>query len=262
LIVSPKEQIAKPGTTFDVTANFTLRDNERISDVRLSISAPAGWQVSAPANRDRYAHLDPGQTIVNRWTARLSESRIPGSNEIVVSVTYQIEGSSKGARTIVVADAIKVFVLPEAPTSDVYASDMPWLEATSGWGQVERDMSTGELDPGDGLPITINGVTYAKGIGTHAVSNVKLYTGKNCTTFSSIVGVDDEVEDGGSVSFEVYGDGRLLAATDVLRGIDPGASLNVNISGVEILDLRVTDGGDDPGFDHADWANARLDCGS
>jgi hypothetical protein len=34
----------------------------------------------------------------------------------------------------------------------------------------------------------------------------------------------------------------------------------VDTSGVRILTLRVTDGGDGKNFDHADWADARVTC--
>ena len=33
-----------------------------------------------------------------------------------------------------------------------------------------------------------------------------------------------------------------------------------NVSGVAVLRLVVTDGGDGPNFDHADWADAKVVC--
>jgi hypothetical protein len=33
------------------------------------------------------------------------------------------------------------------------------------------------------------------------------------------------------------------------------------VTGVRVLTLRVTDGGDGKNFDHADWADARVSCG-
>jgi hypothetical protein len=37
-------------------------------------------------------------------------------------------------------------------------------------------------------------------------------------------------------------------------------NLDVDISGAQLLDLVVGDGGDGNGLDHADSANAQLDC--
>jgi hypothetical protein len=36
--------------------------------------------------------------------------------------------------------------------------------------------------------------------------------------------------------------------------------IDVDVSGVRMLSLRVTDGGDGRNFDHADWAEATLTC--
>ena len=35
--------------------------------------------------------------------------------------------------------------------------------------------------------------------------------------------------------------------------------VDVDVSGVRILGLRVTDGGDGSGYDHADWAEAGIE---
>jgi beta-galactosidase len=75
------------------------------------------------------------------------------------------------------------------------------------------------------------------------------------------VGVDDETGSAGSVTFEVWGDGTRLAQTGVLTGAAPAQRLDVDVTGVQRLELRVTDGGNGNGNDHADWAAARLACG-
>ena len=89
-----------------------------------------------------------------------------------------------------------------------------------------------------------------------------IWTGGACTGFSAQVGIDDEVTQSGSVDFQVLGDGRPLAASGVRRSADPAAPLTADLTGVRVLTLRATDGGDGKNFDHADWADARLSCGS
>ena len=47
----------------------------------------------------------------------------------------------------------------------------------------------------------------------------------------------------------------------MLTGADAARRLDVDVTGAQRLELRVTDGGNGNGNDHADWAAARLACG-
>ena len=69
--------------------------------------------------------------------------------------------------------------------------------------------SNGEQGARDGLPITLNGVVYAKGLGAHAASDIR-YTMNACSLFTAKVGVDDEVGALGSVVFQVFTDGTKV----------------------------------------------------
>ena len=53
----------------------------------------------------------------------------------------------------------------ELPIGTNYLSDWNWTYMANGWGPVEKDQSNGEQATGDGRVITLNGVTYAKGLG-------------------------------------------------------------------------------------------------
>ncbi len=64
----------------------------------------------------------------------------------------------------------------------------------------------------------------------------------------------------GSSAFQVLGDGRPLADSGTVRSADGPKPLDVDVSGVRVLTLRATDGGDGKNFDHADWADAQLTC--
>jgi hypothetical protein len=121
-------------------------------------------------------------------------------------------------------------------------------------------MSNGEIQPGDGHTITLNGVQYAKGLGVNAISDIAVYLGGNCSRFTATVGVDDEVGNSGSVTFSVVADGRTLSATPVLTGRSASVSIDQDVTGAQRLDLVTGDGGDGNGLDHADWADAKLVC--
>jgi hypothetical protein len=142
----------------------------------------------------------------------------------------------------------------------VAVSSLPFLSATNGWGPVERDTSNGEAAAGDGHPITVGGTSYAKGLGTNAVSDVQLYLAGRCTRFTASVGVDAEAGASGTVTFSVVGDGTTLVTTPVLRGGQPATVIDVPVTGAQVLDLVVGDGGDGNGLDHADWAVPTLTC--
>ena len=57
----------------------------------------------------------------------------------------------------------------------------------------------------------------------HANSRIRVYLGGGCTRFTATAGVDDEVGDNGSVSFQVIADGRSLLTTPVLNGAPTAA---------------------------------------
>jgi alpha-galactosidase len=110
----------------------------------------------------------------------------------------------------------------------------------------------------DDQPLTLNGKTYAHGIGTHAVSELRIELKGTASRFTSTVGVDDEKVGAGSVVFQVYVDGVKKAETGVLRGGQPAQTLSVPLDGARRLTLRVTDAGDGIDSDHADWADAMI----
>ena len=75
--------------------------------------------------------------------------------------------------------------------------------------------ATASRRAGDGRTLTIGGTTYAKGLGTHAASDITYHLGGTCRSFSVDVGVDDESTAGGSVVFRIYRDGALVADSGV-----------------------------------------------
>jgi len=139
----------------------------------------------------------------------------------------------------------------------VYLSDLRPVEAVQtpyldGAFPHRRDRSLG------GRPLRLGARTYRRGLGVHSYSSLTYSLGGGFETFKATVGVDNEVGDQGSVIFRVFGDGKLLAETPVLRGSDAPRPLEVAVKGVLLLRLEVdyADAGD--AADHADWADARL----
>lgn len=141
--------------------------------------------------------------------------------------------------------------------SSTYLSDLDWIDATNGWGEVEKDTSNGDKKAGDGQEITLDGKSYEKGLGVHAGSEIAYKLDGNYITFRSDIGIDDEVGDKGSATFQVWADGDKLFDSGVMKGDSSTKQVDVDVSGKQELKLVVSDGGD-KNFDHASWADARL----
>lgn len=146
------------------------------------------------------------------------------------------------------------------PEGVSWLSDLPWKHAVGTLGPVERDMSAGGNGRNDGNPIRIGGQDYESGFGVSAASVILYHLGGDCSLFTSDVGVDDEVDYLGSVSFEVWADGEKLYDSGLMTGEMPAEHVRVPLSGKEELKLFVDAGGDNIWDDHADWADAQIVC--
>ena len=238
------------GATVTVTATVAVpADRQPVRDASVTVQPPSGWQVVGNPTV-ALGRLNEGQSATASWQVTAPTGDQPWAAVLEATATLNGQPVTAGQT---------VAVPPPPPSGTVFVSDLPF-QATNGWGPVERDTSNGEQAPGDGKPITLNGVVYSKGLGTNAVSDISVYTGGRCTTFTAVVGGDAEASNNGSVTFSVAADGRVLTTTPVLRGGQPSMALNVNVTGAAQLDLVVGDGGDGNGLDHADWANAQLVC--
>jgi len=149
---------------------------------------------------------------------------------------------------------------PPAPTGTAYVSDLPWTFAVHGYGPAERDHSNGEQGASDGHTLTLGGTTYAKGIGAHSGSLIRVNLGGRCSTFSAKIGVDDEMGDRGSLSFEVWSGADRLYSSGLMTGATPTKTISVDVTGRSDLRLYVDPGFDNYDYDHADWAEAQVTC--
>jgi hypothetical protein len=260
----------RPGTTVDLqvpdavqagqtfTAKATVAvpaDAANATGLSASLKLPGGWTAgpSSPVSVDT---VHPGDSATFSWQVQAPSGQLPQASAItaVVNYTQSARPASNSDERIVRA------VPPPPPPGNDYVSDLPFLSATNGWGPVERDMSNGEQAAGDGHTITINGVQYAKGLGTNSPSDVEVYLGGKCTNFTAQAGVDDETNGAGTVTFSVVADGKTLVTTPTIRGHQSATPINVNVTGAQVLDLIVGDAGDGNGNDHADWAVPVLSC--
>lgn len=99
---------------------------------------------------------------------------------------------------------------------------------------------------------------YRTGIGTHSPSYLVYDLGGYFKKFTTDFGIDTEAGSKGSAVFEVYGDDKLLYRSDKIGRYNLPRHAEVNITGVKMLGLVVTDAGDQKTDDHADWLRPTL----
>jgi alpha-galactosidase len=250
--------VMKPGAANTVTA--TLADNGRVpaENPSIELTAPDGWAVERTSASTDSA-VPSGGTATATWSVTPPADATPGSYSLTATADYQWNdgtqlrpGSTSGMTSVLVPNP--------PPSGTAYVSDLQWTSATNGWGPPERDRSNGETGSHDGHPITIGGVTYAKGVGAHAPSEIDVYVGGQCSSFTSDVGVDDEVGSNGSVDFQVFADNSKVADSGTVRGTDTAQHLTADLSGAQFLRMVITDAGDGNSYDHSDWAAASVAC--
>src|SRR6266853_3288251 len=135
----------------------------------------------------------------------------------------------------------------------VWLSSLDLSRMTCGWSVPKADLGVA------GKPISIGGKQFTRGVGTHAESCLRVDLGGKASRFFAEVGLDDSAGGQGSVEFIVSGDGKILWRSGLLTGGKAPLPVDVNVSGVRVLALRVTDGGDGSGSDHADWGDAGIE---
>jgi hypothetical protein len=198
--------------------------------------AAGAWQSIATLSADAVAYADGSvagnTTYVYRVRATSAVGDSANSNEAAVTT-------------------------PAAPNA-LYLSDLAWVSATNGWGPVERDTNVGGSSAGDGTAIKLAGVTYSKGLGTNATSDIVYNLAGGYQSFMSDIGVDDKQTVDGTVVFQVFADGTLIYDSGIMTAASATRSINLNVAGVQSLRLHVGDGGDDESYDWADWADAKL----
>jgi hypothetical protein len=117
-----------------------------------------------------------------------------------------------------------------------------------------------DLTP-QGTTISLAGRPQFYGIGIQADSRLEVLAKRQFTRFSAMAGVDDSSADAdGEVVFRVYGDRKLLFESAPLkRGVAPTA-MDVDVSGVDILELTAESGkGRERSLVTTAWGDARLD---
>jgi len=154
----------------------------------------------------------------------------------------------------------KLFILSFFTGCWLNAQNVVWLD------ELDLSVSTqGHGTPGintsvAGKPLTIAGEVFKRGFGTHAESSLLINLDGKASKFTALVGLDDEVKgQDPAVEFEIYGDNKKLWSSGIMKLGDKAKPLSVSLKGIKQLELLVTDGGNGPYYDHANWVDAKFE---
>jgi alpha-galactosidase len=136
----------------------------------------------------------------------------------------------------------------------VWLDQLDLSTATQGYGIPMKNKSV------DNKTLTIAGKTFERGFGSHSESSLTILLNGKATEFITQVGIDDEVTGHQpAAEFVVYGDGKKLWSSGVMRLADLARPCSIKLVGVQKLELVVTDGGNGNYYDHVDWVDARFE---
>jgi alpha-galactosidase len=122
----------------------------------------------------------------------------------------------------------------------------------AGWGGARADSAP------YGRTLQVAGKTYPSGIGILANSRLEVRN-DGYRHFAVQVGVDDSAADKGStVSFTVYGDGKRLAQSQPMRWGQAARPLDVDVTGVKLIELVASSRGADNEALPVAWGEAAL----
>ncbi|HET7792933.1 MAG TPA: PQQ-dependent sugar dehydrogenase [Rhizobacter sp.] len=250
---SPTARIDTPSATYGFATGDVVSYSGVGTDPEDGNLAGANLTWKVDFQHDSHAH-----TFVTPVTGSSGSFTVPdfeaSEANMWLRITLTVRDSSGATNTV---------------TRDIYPrtqlSSFPLIGTpANGWGPYEVDRSNGEQGAADGRPLSIGGVPYPRGLGTHAQSDLRFNLNRACSgSFIADLGVDDEVGDNGSVVFQVYTDGTLAYDSGTLTGASLRKTALVNVANVAELRLVVTDAGNGNGYDHADWGGARVTgCGA
>ena len=144
--------------------------------------------------------------------------------------------------------------IASAQATLVPLSSLDLSKMSAGWGEPQVDKNCVEKR------MSIAGQSFDWGVGTHADSLLQVKLDGKAEKFTAIVGVDDETQGKGTVSFQVYADGKKIYDSGVMKGGDRGKEVDIPLLNVRHLMLAAASGKDDIHFDHANWAKAEFVC--
>jgi NPCBM/NEW2 domain/Carbohydrate esterase, sialic acid-specific acetylesterase len=235
-----------------ITSNF-------LNSSQISLSVPSGYGFYKWIRTDLVGN------------SNFSNTSIGNSNTITVtSGKYRcwVTDATGNLQVSAEIDATNAFALASnglTCTSNQYLSDLKIASSLNGMGPIELNKTNGTSLDGDGNTIVLKGITYPKGLGVSANSEINYFIPSGqYYRFKAQIGIGDEItncNNTGGVIFKVYGNGStLLYTSPTIYRNSPIQEVNINIFNYSSLKLKVEEVGNSISCNKAVWADAKLMC--
>lgn len=140
------------------------------------------------------------------------------------------------------------------PAATVSLEELDLKSMTTGWGTPQKNLSVTQK------PLSIGGVMFEHGVGTHADSDYFVQLDGKARSFVAKVGVDDNAGNNqAAIEFFIYGNGRELWHSGVCKWKQPARECQVDLNGIKSLELVARAAEESVSFDHADWVEASIE---
>ncbi|MDX3101897.1 NPCBM/NEW2 domain-containing protein [Nonomuraea angiospora] len=253
---SVTDTYVEPGKSTTITGNLVNDGTRSVNHVALTLSVPPRWKVKQV--KGPRSSVPGGASTSASWELTVPPGASVKAYSVEVSGSYQVGGHRER-----MSSERPIVVPPAPPTATSWLSDLP---RTSAVGKAYKDQQLiPKYTPGSGLsyeykPITMRGVTYAKGVGTISGSSLIYYLGGRCSKLTAIVGVDDNAFSYGlptpSLPIRIVVDGKTVFDQRVAQGspvvidedLSTAKAVELEAELEMISNLSV------------DWANARVVC--
>lgn len=231
-------------------------------------TAIAAKSLNTPWRAEPYMVSMPAATAVRKWVApRAGKVRIEGTASVdnadlaewIAAIKQNaVEVWSAAAKApTALASTHDVTVAVQAGDALTFSVQRPSLTLTPGLRVIRQDHGQLQVNHGTvGGPLKIGSQVFTTGLGTHAPSEILVNLPSPGKKFTAKVGVN--AGQNGSVKFVVEVGGKAIFQSDILRKTAEPVSVDVGLDGATEFVLKVTDGGDGPANDHADWAAASV----
>ena len=216
-----------------------------------------------------------GSQIINNWTDHgpttntSSSVNLTAGQKVSITMEYYERGGGATAKLLWAYPGQVQQPIPQSRLypatgtgggggggTTTYLSDLTWASATSGWQTVQKDKNI------NGGNLVLNGVTYSKGLGVHANSEIVYNLNSQYNTFLAEVGSDDGIGNSTHTSlvFQVWLDNVKVYDSGTMYYDTATKSISLSVAGKNQLKLVVTDAASWDGNwdDWADWAMARV----
>ena len=176
-----------------------------------------------------------------------------------VEATHNVDTSKQGVYEVKYTIRNKGLTVEKIVEVEVvsdydYLSDEEWTSVETAWGTPRRNSN---------IKGRVNGEVkdFEKGFGIHANGKITYdLSDKDYDNFEALLGVDQSIsaQNKSSIKFEIIGDDKVLATTEVLNHADNMKYINVPVKGVKELVIKVSDAGNGNELDHSVIANPKL----